>query len=58
MPIGKADFAPEKIEENFKAFLDQITRLKPASSKGQYLRTVAVSLTMGPGIKINAAKIG
>ena len=57
VPIGKADFAPEKIEENFKAFLDQITRLKPASSKGQYLRTVAVSLTMGPGIKMDPALV-
>ena len=51
------DFAPEKIEENFKAFMDQITRLKPASSKGQYLRTVAVSLTMGPGIKMDPALV-
>ena len=57
VPIGKADFAPEKIEENFKAFMDQITRLKPASSKGQYLRTVAVSLTMGPGIKMDPALV-
>ena len=57
VPIGKADFAPEKIEENFKAFLEQITRLKPASSKGQYLRTVAVSLTMGPGIKMDPALV-
>ena len=46
-----------KIEENFKAFMDQITRLKPASSKGQYLRTVAVSLTMGPGIKMDPALV-
>ena len=37
--------------------MDQITRLKPASSKGQYLRTVAVSLTMGPGIKMDAALV-
>ena len=50
VPIGKADFAPE-------AFMDQITRLKPASSKGQYLRTVAVSLTMGPGIKMDPALV-
>ena len=51
--IGKADFAVEKIEENFKAFMDQIVRLKPAASKGQYLRSVAVSLTMGPGVKMD-----
>lgn len=53
VPIGKADFAPEKIEENFKAFMAEILRLKPSASKGQYLRTVAVSLTMGPGIKMD-----
>ncbi|AYZ73364.1 50S ribosomal protein L1 [Fusobacterium necrophorum] len=51
--IGKADFAVDKIEENFKAFMDQIVRLKPAASKGQYLRSVAVSLTMGPGVKMD-----
>lgn len=53
VPIGKADFSVEKIEENFKSFIDQIVRLKPATSKGQYLRTVAVSLTMGPGVKMD-----
>ena len=52
-PIGKVDFDLDKIEENFKAFMDQIIRLKPATSKGQYLRTVAVSLTMGPGVKMD-----
>lgn len=53
VPIGKADFGPEKIEENFRAFLTEITRMKPSASKGQYLRTVAVSLTMGPGVKMD-----
>ena len=53
VPIGKADFSLEKIEENFRTFLTQITKLKPAASKGQYLRTVAVSLTMGPGVKLD-----
>ncbi|MBZ4683162.1 MAG: ribosomal protein [Fusobacteriales bacterium] len=53
VPIGKADFEVSKLEENFKAFMVEINRLKPAASKGQYLRTVAVSLTMGPGIKID-----
>ena len=57
-PIGKVDFDLDKIEENFKAFMDQIIRLKPASSKGQYLRTVAVSLTMGPGVKMDPAIVG
>ena len=54
---GMFETPEAKIEENFKAFLDQITRLKPASSKGQYLRTVAVSLTMGPGIKMDPALV-
>ncbi|WP_426710356.1 50S ribosomal protein L1 [Cetobacterium sp. SF1] len=53
VPIGKADFAQESLVENFNAFINEIIRLKPASSKGQYLRTVAVSLTMGPGIKMD-----
>ena len=57
-PIGKADFDLDKIEENFRTFMDQIIRLKPASSKGQYLRTVAVSLTMGPGVKMDPAIVG
>ena len=43
----------DKIQENFKTVVDQIIKLKPDASKGQYLRTVAISLTMGPGIKID-----
>ena len=57
-PIGKVDFDLDKIEENFKTFMEQIIRLKPASSKGQYLKTVAVSLTMGPGVKMDPAIVG
>ncbi len=57
IPIGKADFAAEKIEENFNAFMQEIQRLKPAASKGQYLKTVAVSLTMGPGIKMDTVLV-
>ena len=52
LPLGKVDFEKEKVVENFKVALGQIIKLKPATSKGQYLRTVAISLTMGPGIKI------
>lgn len=52
-PIGKADFSEEALLENFTAFINEIVRLKPSASKGQYLRTVAVSLTMGPGIKMD-----
>lgn len=53
VPLGKADFADEKIVENFKAFLDTLMKLKPATSKGQYLRSVTLAVTMGPGIKID-----
>ncbi|AKC95508.1 50S ribosomal protein L1 [Sneathia vaginalis] len=53
LPLGKVDFEKEKVIENFKVALGQIIKLKPATSKGQYLRTVAISLTMGPGIKID-----
>ena len=53
LPLGKVDFTKEAVVENFKVALDQIIKLKPATSKGQYLRTVAISLTMGPGIKID-----
>ena len=58
LPIGKVDFAKEAIVENFKVALDQIIKLKPAASKGQYLRTVAISLTMGPGIKVEPLLAG
>ncbi|MGL4954086.1 MAG: 50S ribosomal protein L1, partial [Cetobacterium sp.] len=52
-PIGKADFSEEALLENFTAFINEIVRIKPSASKGQYLRTVAVSLTMGPGVKMD-----
>ena len=58
LPIGKVDFSKEAIVENFKVALDQIVKLKPAASKGQYLRTVAISLTMGPGIRIDPLLAG
>jgi len=52
-PMGKASFGLEKLSENVAAFIDTITRLKPASSKGTYLRSIVVSTTMGPGIKVD-----
>ena len=58
LPIGKVDFSKEAIVENFKVAIDQIIKLKPEASKGQYLRTVAISLTMGPGIKIEPLLVG
>lgn len=58
LPIGKVNFEKEQIVENFKVALNQIVKLKPAAAKGQYLRTVAISLTMGPGIKIDPLLAG
>lgn len=51
--IGKVSFALESLETNFNAFMDQIVRSKPASSKGVYVRNVSVSSTMGPGVKVD-----
>ena len=56
-PIGKKSFGKEKLLENFTALMDAIVKAKPAAAKGQYIKSVAVSSTMGPGIKINYAKI-
>ena len=57
-PIGKASFGPEKLKENFDVLMAAILKAKPATAKGQYLKSVAIASTMGPGIKINASKIG
>jgi len=57
-PIGKASFGKEKLEQNFTALMDAIIKAKPAAAKGQYLRSVTVASTMGPGVKINALKLG
>ncbi len=56
-PIGKKSFGKEKLSENFNALMDAIVKAKPAAAKGQYIKSVAVSSTMGPGIKINYAKL-
>ena len=56
-PIGKASFEQEKLEENFKTLCDVLIKAKPASSKGQYIRSVTVSSTMGPGVIINPLKL-
>ena len=57
-PIGKASFGKEKLQDNFDALMGAIIKAKPAAAKGQYLRSVVVSTTMGPGIKLNASKLG
>ena len=53
VPVGKISFGAQKLTENFKAFLDKLVALKPAASKGTYLKTISVSSTMGPGIKVD-----
>ena len=58
VPIGKADFEPAQIVENFRTFMGTIVKMKPSSAKGQYLKTVAISLTMGPGIKMDTVLVG
>lgn len=55
-PIGKVSFGAEKIAENFNALLDAIVKAKPAAAKGQYVKSVAVTTTMGPSVRISAAK--
>lgn len=55
--IGRIGFGKEKIRENFLAFFDAILKAKPAAAKGNYIRTVALSTTMGPGIKLNASML-
>ena len=56
-PIGKKSFGKEKLAENFTALMDAIVKAKPAAAKGQYIKSVAVSSTMGPGVKVNFAKL-
>ncbi|MBQ2931861.1 MAG: 50S ribosomal protein L1 [Clostridia bacterium] len=56
-PLGKASFGKDKLVENFNALMGAIIKAKPAAAKGQYLKSVTVASTMGPGIKINAVKI-
>ncbi len=56
-PIGKASFGSEKLKENFDALLGAIIKAKPAAAKGQYIKSCVIASTMGPGIKINQAKL-
>ena len=56
-PIGKASFGAEKLSANFNALMGAVVKAKPAAAKGQYLRSVTLASTMGPGIKINPSKV-
>ncbi|MBK5246903.1 MAG: 50S ribosomal protein L1 [Peptostreptococcaceae bacterium] len=55
--IGKVSFGPEKLVENFKTLMDAVAKAKPAAAKGQYLRSITIAATMGPGVKVNQAKL-
>ena len=55
-PIGKASFSEEKLQENFTALMEAIVKAKPSALKGQYLRSITLASTMGPGVKVSTAK--
>ena len=57
-PIGKASFGAEKLAENFKTLMNAVVKAKPAAAKGQYLKSISISSTMGPGIKVSTSKVG
>jgi len=56
VPLGKVSFAIENLVENFRTLLEALMKAKPAAAKGQYLKSITVTSTMGPGIKINPLK--
>lgn len=56
VPVGKASFTEEQLEQNFNALMDAIVKAKPSALKGQYLRSITLSSTMGPGVKVSVAK--
>jgi len=57
VPIGKATFEPAALEANFRAVVDELNRARPASAKGRYLRKITVSSTMGPGVRVDTARL-
>ena len=57
-PIGKSSFGADKLSENFNALMGAIIKAKPAAAKGQYIKSCTIASTMGPGIKVNASKLG
>ena len=58
VPIGKASFSEEQLADNFQTLIDALNKARPAAVKGQYLKSVTLTSTMGPGVKINPAKLG
>lgn len=57
VPVGKASFTEEQLTDNFQALIDEINKVKPAAAKGQYMRSVTLASTMGPGVKLNTVKL-
>lgn len=57
VPVGKASFSEEQLADNFQALIDEINKVKPAAAKGQYMKSVTLTSTMGPGVKLNTAKL-
>lgn len=58
VPVGKASFTEEQLVDNFTTLMGAIVKAKPAAAKGQYLRSVTLATTMGPGVKVNTVKLG
>ena len=58
VPVGKASFTEEQLADNFQTLMDAINKVKPAAVKGQYLKSVTIAPTMGPGVRLNTAKLG
>ncbi|MDE6024029.1 MAG: 50S ribosomal protein L1 [Lachnospiraceae bacterium] len=56
VPIGKASFTEEQLTDNFQTLIDAVIKAKPSAAKGQYLKSVVIASTMGPGVKLNTAK--
>jgi large subunit ribosomal protein L1 len=57
VPVGKVSFAPEALEQNFRAVLDELQRAKPAAAKGKYLKKIVLTSTMGPGVKVDVTRL-
>jgi large subunit ribosomal protein L1 len=58
VPMGKSSFSPEQLKQNYTAIITAIAKAKPASAKGTYIKSITLSTTMGPGIKVDTAEAG
>ena len=57
VPIGKASFTEEQLADNFQTLMDAVNKAKPSSLKGQYIKSISLAPTMGPGVKVNVVKV-